>query len=281
MMRGRGAIALACLVLAACGAASPTTPVPLAPDTDGDGLVDADDRCHELAEDVDGRTDEDGCPDLDDDADGLVDLADRCPCDVEDLDGFEDEDGCPEPDDDGDTIPDRCDRCPRDPEDRDGDCDADGCPDAPTICLEQAPIRILERVDFGARSATPAAPSEPVLEMLSNLLAGNPQIERVEIVGHATRSEPGAAALARRRAVAVRGALVSRGVDPLRLVIGAPVVEATGEETHRHVAFVILRASGEDWPGGEPPESQRCDPRPAPCADVPACAPQEENTTRC
>jgi outer membrane protein OmpA-like peptidoglycan-associated protein len=69
----------------------------------------------------------------------------------------------------------------------------------------------------------------------------------------------------------VRGALVSRGVDPLRLVIGAPVVEATGEETHRHVAFVILRASGEDWPGGEPPESQRCDPRPAPCADVPAC----------
>lgn len=91
-MRGRGAIALACLVLAACGAASPTTPVPMAPDTDGDGLVDADDRCHELAEDVDGRTDEDGCPDLDDDADGLVDLADRCPCDVEDLDGFEDDD---------------------------------------------------------------------------------------------------------------------------------------------------------------------------------------------
>lgn len=68
-----------------------------AADRDADGLVDADDRCPDEPEDVDGFSDEDGCPDLDNDKDGLVDYKDHCCYVAEDMDGKEDLDGCPEP----------------------------------------------------------------------------------------------------------------------------------------------------------------------------------------
>ena len=65
-------------------------------DLDGDGVVDAVDRCPTVAEDLDGFDDADGCPDLDDDGDGIPDAVDRCPHQAEDVDGWEDEDGCPD-----------------------------------------------------------------------------------------------------------------------------------------------------------------------------------------
>jgi hypothetical protein len=40
--------------------------------------------------------DEDGCPDIDFDGDGLADESDECADVAEDLDGFQDADGCPE-----------------------------------------------------------------------------------------------------------------------------------------------------------------------------------------
>jgi outer membrane protein OmpA-like peptidoglycan-associated protein len=65
-------------------------------DTDGDGLFDATDRCPELAEDMDGFQDRDGCPEDDNDGDGFGDLSDPCPNEAEDLDGYLDDDGCPD-----------------------------------------------------------------------------------------------------------------------------------------------------------------------------------------
>ena len=46
------------------------------------------------------------------DGDGIVDAIDKCPDDPEDFDGFEDDDGCPDPDNDRDGIPDVQDKCP-------------------------------------------------------------------------------------------------------------------------------------------------------------------------
>ncbi|MFT3764950.1 MAG: thrombospondin type 3 repeat-containing protein [Minicystis sp.] len=99
------------------------------PDNDGDGIPDAQDKCRDAPEDFDGHEDADGCPDLDDDHDGVPDEQDKCRNEPEDRDGFQDADGCPDPDNDGDGIPDVRDKCPNDPEDFDGFQDADGCPD--------------------------------------------------------------------------------------------------------------------------------------------------------
>lgn len=116
-------------------------------DADGDGIVDADDKCPLEPEDLDGFQDEDGCPDVDNDGDGVLDVADgdkdntgfgACRNDPEDKDGFEDEDGCPELDNDKDGILDVADgpkdqigfgSCRNEAEDKDGYQDEDGCPD--------------------------------------------------------------------------------------------------------------------------------------------------------
>lgn len=100
-----------------------------APDKDHDMILDRDDICPDVAEDIDGYEDSDGCPDLDNDHDGIPDSEDSCPNLAEDMDGYEDLDGCPDFDNDGDGIPDSLDRCPMEPEDRDGYNDGDGCPD--------------------------------------------------------------------------------------------------------------------------------------------------------
>ncbi|MBK8481777.1 MAG: transporter [Proteobacteria bacterium] len=98
-------------------------------DRDHDGIPDERDQCPLQAEDVDGVSDDDGCPDFDNDGDGVGDVRDRCENEAEDIDGFRDDDGCPDLDNDGDQIPDLLDRCPDEAEDRDGVLDQDGCPD--------------------------------------------------------------------------------------------------------------------------------------------------------
>jgi OOP family OmpA-OmpF porin len=94
-------------------------------DTDGDGILDNEDKCPTIPEDKDGFEDDDGCPDLDNDKDGLPDDKDKCPNEPGPAANL----GCPVHDKDGDGIPDDIDRCPIDPEDRDGFEDDDGCPD--------------------------------------------------------------------------------------------------------------------------------------------------------
>jgi outer membrane protein OmpA-like peptidoglycan-associated protein len=139
-------------------------------DLDGDGVLDAVDRCPFEPETVNDVRDGDGCPELaleaepalkrvlqqaatrmtpaspaapltpstppvvpapvDSDGDGVSDELDRCPATAEDVDGFEDEDGCPEHDNDRDFVPDVADRCPMEAETLNGVDDDDGCPDA-------------------------------------------------------------------------------------------------------------------------------------------------------
>ena len=87
-------------------------PDPNKDDSDYDGLVDAQDKCPQQAEDKDKFQDEDGCPELDDDQDGVDDDHDKCRRVAEDKDGFQDGDGCPDEDNDNDGIADGKDKCP-------------------------------------------------------------------------------------------------------------------------------------------------------------------------
>ncbi len=135
---------------------------PRVKDADRDGLEDHLDQCPQVAEDLDGFQDSDGCPEVDNDNDAVSDNDDRCPKALEDADDFQDDDGCPDPDNDGDGILDASDACPlvagtssdvpkyhgcppvdtdgdgvfddkdacqKKPEDKDGFEDLDGCPD--------------------------------------------------------------------------------------------------------------------------------------------------------
>lgn len=108
-------------------------------DYDQDGVPDRTDRCVWVAEDVNGRLDEDGCPELDDDLDEIPDHLDRCPLQAVARDGFEDADGCPDLNDDGDRWPDAVDQCVLQAETENGWLDGDGCPDegpAALVALE-------------------------------------------------------------------------------------------------------------------------------------------------
>ena len=103
--------------------------VPLGNDSDGDGVLDRDDKCDDAREDRDGFQDLDGCPDPDDDGDRILDVNDRCKDAPENYNGVEDGDGCPEADADDDGVLDAKDQCPGKPEDRNGYQDDDGCPE--------------------------------------------------------------------------------------------------------------------------------------------------------
>ncbi len=86
------------------------------PDSDGDGIVDKDDACPDVA----GLAKFDGCPDTD--GDGIADANDDCP----EVPGIAALKGCPNPDADGDGINDDVDKCPKVP----GVAALNGCPDA-------------------------------------------------------------------------------------------------------------------------------------------------------
>jgi outer membrane protein OmpA-like peptidoglycan-associated protein len=101
-------------------------------DNDGDGIKDDEDQCRDDKEDMDGDEDEDGCPDLDKDGDKVLDEVDLCKEQPEDVDGFKDEDGCPDPDNDEDGIEDSKDQCPDEKESVNGFQDEDGCPEKDT-----------------------------------------------------------------------------------------------------------------------------------------------------
>ena len=115
-------------------------------DTDGDGVMDPDDKCpaekglRENAgcpdKDSDGDTVVDrldkcpadkgltelgGCPDKDDDGDGVLNLQDKCPAQA----GVKELAGCPDKDDDGDGVLNLQDKCPTEP----GVAELAGCPD--------------------------------------------------------------------------------------------------------------------------------------------------------
>lgn len=222
-------------------------------DRDGDGILDAVDQCPDQPEDRDEFQDQDGCPDPDNDSDGILDREDVCPNDPEDRDGFEDENGCPDPDNDHDRIPDVRDRCPNEPETYNGTEDDDGCPDQGIAVLEENNIRILQAINFETDSAQIRPDSIPIVEAVAATLRGNPQINLVQVQGHADErgNDDHNLQLTRDRAASVVRALVERGVDRPRLQSAGygercPLQQGHNEAAwsrNRRVVFLILRTN--------------------------------------
>ena len=188
-------------------------------DRDGDGIPDDIDKCPDDPEDKDNFEDADGCPDPDNDKDGIPDKNDLCPNDPEDKDGFEDQDGCPDPDNDHDGIPDKNDKCPNEPETYNGYQDDDGCPDKGKVIVHKGKLEILDKIYFETDKDEIKSVSFPLLDAIAATINGNPQIELIEIQGHADERGDDAhnLDLTERRAHSVRVALEQRNVVPSRL----------------------------------------------------------------
>lgn len=186
-------------------------------DQDNDGILDENDKCPTVPEDMDGFEDSDGCPDYDNDGDGIFDAQDKCPNEAEDMDGFEDSDGCPDVDNDKDGIPDSQDKCPTFPETVNGFKDDDGCPDElPTKISKKM---ILRGVNFKLGSTELTEESYSILDQVYNSLEAFSEV-RIEVSGHTDNigADRYNKILSQDRANSVRNYLISRGVPPNRII---------------------------------------------------------------
>jgi outer membrane protein OmpA-like peptidoglycan-associated protein len=195
---------------------------------------------------------------LDNDQDGIPDKADKCPDVAEDLDGFEDSDGCPDPDNDKDGILDAVDKCPNEPETFNGFEDEDGCPDKGKVIIEENNVIILEKIMFKTNSAEILPQSTSILDAVGTTLQHHPEFTLMEIQGHADqRGDDGLnLRLTRDRSNAVKQALVERSVEASRLrAVGygkyCPLDSTftpAAWERNRRVEFKVVRTN--DGPTG-------------------------------
>lgn len=197
-----------------------------ADDADQDGITLADDKCPDAKEDGELPNPTDGCPMTDTDKDGVADSRDRCPDKAEDNELPDPNDGCPAPDRDGDLIVDSRDKCPTEPETVNEFRDQDGCPDQEPLEVvwddESSAIFIpsAKRFQFEHDKADLSPGADGTIAEVAKVMAEHPEIQRVEIEGHA--STKGADAyntqLTEERAQTVGRALVAKGVASSRLV---------------------------------------------------------------
>jgi outer membrane protein OmpA-like peptidoglycan-associated protein len=109
---------------------------------------------------------------------------------------------------------------------------------------------ILEKIYFETDSAEIQQRSYPIIDAVAATLIGNPQIEKIEIQGHADErsSDEYNVRLTRDRAAAVLEALVQRGVLRHRMRSGGygercpidPAHNETAWEKNRRVEFKII-----------------------------------------
>lgn len=219
-------------------------PPPKPPDRDGDGVVDAADRCPDEPEDKDGFADEDGCPDPDNDQDRIADAADRCPNEAEDKDGFDDDDGCPDPDNDRDGVVDVDDNCP----DQAGPASNHGCPEPKLIVVTKQKIELKQKVHFATNQSTIEPESFAMLQEVAAVLKSRPEIH-LRIEGHTDSrgSLRRNMTLSQERAEAVKQFLVGQGIDATRMEARGfgptqPIDDnrtARGRENNRRTEFII------------------------------------------
>ncbi len=175
------------------------------PDRDGDGIADGDDKCP----DVVGIAKYQGCPIPDTDGDGINDEEDKCPA----VKGFARYQGCPIPDTDGDGVNDEEDKCPSRP----GPASNQGCPE---IAKE-----VIEKINFAAKNVFFAtgsykllAKSNKSLDAVVALLKADESL-MIDIDGHTDSqgSDESNQVLSDNRAGAVKNYLIAKGIDASRL----------------------------------------------------------------
>ncbi len=207
-------------------------PPPVVLDRDGDGVLDADDKCPDVA----GLTALQGCPDRD--GDGIADADDKCP----DVFGFARYQGCPIPDTDGDGINDELDKCPTVKglaryqgcpiPDTDGDGvndEEDKCPTRVGPASNQGcPViakEVIEKINFAAKNVFFSTGSFKLLpksfKSLDEVvkLMKEDETLMIDIDGHtdAQGSDESNQVLSDNRAGAVKNYLVSKGISETRL----------------------------------------------------------------
>ncbi|RYD78090.1 MAG: OmpA family protein [Sphingobacteriales bacterium] len=202
------------------------------PDTDKDGIIDLVDKC----KDVKGTKEMQGCPDTD--KDGISDLTDNCPEEA----GPITNNGCPFGDLDKDGVPDKDDKCPEiagdlrhfgcPDSDKDGIYDdEDKCPQTVGVpenggcpVIEAAEKEVVNTafnaLELEANSANIKETSYPTLNKLAELLQSKPNW-KLKISGHTDNvgNEQANLDLSRRRALAVKTYLVSKGIKEDRIRI--------------------------------------------------------------
>ncbi len=211
----------------------PPPPVVIPPaDRDGDGVLDVDDKCPDVA----GLASLQGCPDRD--GDGITDAEDKCP----DVPGLARYQGCPIPDRDKDGINDEVDKCPDVP----GvaryqgcpipDTDGDGVNDEEDKCINEkgpasnfgCPIideKVREIVNIAAKNVFFATASDKLLvqsnkrlDVVVGILNQNPSY-KIQIDGHTDDQgkDEYNLDLSNRRAASVKAYLVGKGIAENRL----------------------------------------------------------------
>jgi OOP family OmpA-OmpF porin len=188
------------------------------PDKDGDGILDIDDACVGVpgVKTADPKTN--GCP-ADKDGDGVLDIDDACI----DVPGVRTTDpktnGCPaDPDRDKDGVPNAADACPDVPGKPSPDPKKNGCPLA---FVDAGQIKILDQVKFvtGSAAIQPGKDSEDVLQAVLKVMQEHPEIRRLRVEGHTddVGKPPSNKKLSQSRAESVVAWLTKRGVDRARL----------------------------------------------------------------
>jgi OOP family OmpA-OmpF porin len=215
-------------------------------DRDGDRILDRDDECPDIAENVNGYEDTDGCPEHDRDGDGYWDDQDSCP----DVAGV-DPDGCPIGDTDGDGIFDDVDKCVNDPETANGFQDEDGCPDELPEELQRFTGSI-KGITFDTNKATIRRDSVPVLDEAVRILLQYPDV-RIEVAGHTDNqgTHEHNLTLSKDRAEAVKSYLVGMGVAETRIETAGfgPDVPIDSNDTkqgranNRRIEFRVIGAA--------------------------------------
>lgn len=218
----------------ASASAKPTTRA----DRDKDGIADRDDKCPRDKEDGLAPSATDGCPNLDPDGDKILADKDKCPNQAETVNGFKDEDGCP---DERPKVAEKPSRFKTGVTMK-------------RVTLTATSVDIADKIQFEKNSAKVSPISSTLLDEVASVLKENPDVQIVEIAGHA--SVEGAAShnvsLTQKRVDAVVIELVKRGVPKDRLVsvgYGAhcpsvPGGDATAHEANRRVEFTILARKG-------------------------------------
>ena len=232
---------------------------PASPDPDGDGIVGANDKCPNEAEDKDGFEDSDGCPEPDNDKDGIPDQLDKCPLKPETMNGIDDDDGCPEEDTDGDGIIGSRDKCPDEPETKNGFKDEDGCPDEIPSNLKKF-TGVIEGINFKTASAQILPGSYSILDRAVAVLKEYSDI-RLEISGHTDsrgKSDYNRD-LSQRRADSVKMYFIANGIDAGRLTtigygMDRPIADnktESGRSKNRRTEFRLMLADEGARPAGD------------------------------
>jgi len=200
----------------------PPPPPPPPPDDDGDGILNPDDKCPNEAEDKAEPNPTDGCPNLDQDSDGVPLPADKCPDAAETKNDYQDDDGCPD--------------------------------EKPIAEVKGNVIQINKEIRFKKGSSEIEGDSMGVVDAVAKIVTDNPQIQLVEIEGHASKEGDEALnkTLTGQRVKAVQAALVAKKVEAARLTsVGYGFYclknEGTDENAHaqnRRVEFKIVYIDG-------------------------------------